>query len=169
MRWVNSFVPWAGYDRPPYLLPVLPRASQMFFRFATKSNLLSTQKVQASVRGRIGIALHLSSAVDGTQVLQLNASSRELLAQCGHLVLQPARGGHQFGAALADSMAMLAIASSTTCCALRRAIPTSPKPPLNPVSARVTSTETLRFSVARPPCLQRSTCAMRDRVAGEQD
>jgi hypothetical protein len=54
------------------------------------------------VQGRIGIALRLGGAVDGAQAVQLSASSRELLAQFGHLVLQPALGGHQFGAALAD-------------------------------------------------------------------
>ena len=37
----------------------------------------------------------------GTQAVQLSASGRELLAQFGHLVLQPALGGDQFGAALA--------------------------------------------------------------------
>src|SRR5262245_34094822 len=47
---------------------------------------------------RIGIALR----VDGTQTVQLSASSRELPAQFGHLILQPALGGHQFGTALAD-------------------------------------------------------------------
>ena len=34
--------------------------------------------------------------------MQLSASSRALPAQFGHLVPQPALGGHQFGAALAD-------------------------------------------------------------------
>jgi len=51
--------------------------------------------VNALVQGRVGIALR------GTQAVQLSASGRELLAQCGHLVLQLALGGHQFGAALA--------------------------------------------------------------------
>src|SRR5262249_40295159 len=50
------------------------------------------------VQGGIGIAL----GVDGTQAVQLSASSRKLPAQFGHLTLQPALGGHQFGAALAD-------------------------------------------------------------------
>ncbi|HKD90932.1 MAG TPA: hypothetical protein VKB56_03485 [Terriglobales bacterium] len=40
----------------------------------------------------------------GTQAVQLSASSRELLAQFGHLVLQPALSGDQFGAALADGV-----------------------------------------------------------------
>src|SRR5262249_51163209 len=39
------------------------------------------------VQCRIGIALRFGS---GTQALQLSASSRELLAQFGHLVLKPA-------------------------------------------------------------------------------
>ncbi|HKQ88975.1 MAG TPA: hypothetical protein VJS43_19615 [Candidatus Acidoferrales bacterium] len=43
--------------------------------------------MRALVQGRIGIALR------GTQAVQLSASSRELLAQLGHLVLQPALGG----------------------------------------------------------------------------
>jgi hypothetical protein len=43
-----------------------------------------------SRKGRIGIALRLGGAVDGTQTVQLSASSRELLAQFGHLVLKPA-------------------------------------------------------------------------------
>jgi hypothetical protein len=50
------------------------------------------------IQGRVGIALR----VDGTQAVQLAASSRELLAQFGHLVLQPALGRYQFGASLAD-------------------------------------------------------------------
>src|SRR6516165_6555290 len=41
-------------------------------------------------------------ALRSTQAMQLGTSSREPLAQFGHLVLQPALGGHQFGAALAD-------------------------------------------------------------------
>src|SRR5262249_23881036 len=51
------------------------------------------------VLGRALIALRLGS---GTQAVQLSAGSRELLAQFGHLVLQPGLGGDQFGAALAD-------------------------------------------------------------------
>src|SRR5215471_16048748 len=43
-----------------------------------------------SRKGRIGIALRLGGAVDGTQTVQLSASSRELLAQFGHLVPKPA-------------------------------------------------------------------------------
>src|SRR5262245_2485613 len=50
------------------------------------------------VRGRVGVAL----GVDRTQAVQLSASSCELPMQFGHLVLQPALHGHQFGAALAD-------------------------------------------------------------------
>src|SRR6516225_12161608 len=41
-------------------------------------------------------------ALRSTQAMQLGTSSREPLAQFGHLVLQPALGSHQFGAALAD-------------------------------------------------------------------
>jgi len=41
-------------------------------------------------------------ALRGTQAVQLSASSSELPAQFGHLILQPALGGHQFGTALAD-------------------------------------------------------------------
>jgi len=36
--------------------------------------------------------------------VQLGVSGREPLAQFGHLVLQPALGGHQFRAALADGV-----------------------------------------------------------------
>jgi len=42
--------------------------------------------VRALVQSRVGIALR----VDGTQAVQLSAGSRELLAQCGHLVPKPA-------------------------------------------------------------------------------
>src|SRR5262249_38670841 len=59
----------------------------------------SQRAVRALVQGRIGIALRFGS---GAQAAQLSAGSRELLAQRGHLVPQPALGGHQFGAALAD-------------------------------------------------------------------
>jgi hypothetical protein len=48
--------------------------------------------------------LRFGSAVDGTQAVQLGASGRELLAQFGHLILQPALRGDQFGAALADGV-----------------------------------------------------------------
>ena len=51
------------------------------------------------VQERIRIALRFGN---GTQAVQLSASGRELLAQFGHLVLQPPLGSHQFGAALAD-------------------------------------------------------------------
>src|SRR5262249_13407473 len=54
------------------------------------------------VQGRVGVALRFGGAVDGGQAVQLSANSRELLAQFGHLLLQPALGGHQFGTALAD-------------------------------------------------------------------
>src|SRR6516164_4715017 len=58
------------------------------------------------VQGRIGIVTRFGS---GTQAAQLSASSHELLAQFGQLVLQPALGGHQFGAHLARTTAAKAM------------------------------------------------------------
>src|SRR5215831_10307080 len=73
--------------------------SKCFPACPPKADLRSARLiVYASVQARMGIALR----VDGTQTMQLSASCRELLAQFGHVVLQPALGGHQLGAALAD-------------------------------------------------------------------
>src|SRR5215831_11624899 len=77
------------------MLSALPsKADPPIWRFSGRRPYL--------VQGRVGIALRLGSAVDGTQAVQFSASSRELLAQFGYLVLQPALGGDQLGAALAD-------------------------------------------------------------------
>src|SRR5262249_3750582 len=73
--------------------------SKCFPACPPKADLRSARLiVYASVQARMGIALR----VDGTQTMQLSASCRELLAQFGHVVLQPALSGHQFRAALAD-------------------------------------------------------------------
>src|SRR6516164_2187991 len=64
--------------------------------------MLTESLTSTLVQGCIGIALRFGGAVVGMQAVQLSVSSRELLAQFRHLVLQPALGGHQFGAALAD-------------------------------------------------------------------
>ena len=57
--------------------------------------------MRALVQGRIGIASRIGSV---TQAVQLSASSRELLAQFGHLVPQLALGGHRSAATVAKTL-----------------------------------------------------------------
>src|SRR5215475_935756 len=62
-------------------------------RTLTEPRLQKADLRSTLVQGRIGIAL----GIDGTRAVQLSTSSRELHAQFGHLILQPALGGDQFG------------------------------------------------------------------------